>query len=207
VRRGHGAPADGPADAGGEGRDDASVVHLRPLTEGDLGRVADLEPRLFGAGAWSVEIYAEELRAPGRAYLAAVAPDGTVIGYGGIALAEDAEVMTVGVDPEWRRRGVGEMLLGGLLSAARAARARRVFLEVRADDAGARRLYQRAGFRRIGLRRGYYQPENADAVLMRLDLVGRGPVGADARSDSASGTVAATSALTSAATGRTDEGP
>ncbi len=204
MSRGHGGPADGPAGARGD-TGGASAVHLRPLTEGDLGRVADLEPRLFGAGAWSVEIYAEELRAPGRAYLAAVALDGTVIGYGGIALAEDAEVMTVGVDPEWRRRGVGEMLLGGLLSAARAARARRVFLEVRADDAGARRLYQRAGFRRIGLRRGYYQPENADAVLMRLDNVGRGPVGADAVSGSARSS--GTDASTSGATGRTDEEP
>ena len=140
---------------------------LRPLAESDLDRVLELEPVLFGAGAWSAQVYREELAHPGRYYVAAE-QDGVLVGYAGIALGEDAEVMTVGVAPEYRGRGLGAALLTDLLDRARQARARRVFLEVRAGNETAQRLYERAGFRAIGTRPGYYGDE--DAVVMRLVL-------------------------------------
>lgn len=149
---------------------DVEMVTLRPLASGDLDRVDELEDELFGPGAWPRAAYETELATPGRRYVAAVDPGGDLIGYAGIALGEDAEVMTIGVSGHWRRHGIGGRLLAALLEEARRGRARRVFLEVRATDAGAQRLYLRAGFRAVGLRRGYYQPENADAVVMRLDL-------------------------------------
>lgn len=154
-------------------------IALRPLLGGDLDRVEVLEDELFGDGAWPRAAYEAELATPGRRYLAAVDADGRMVGYAGIALGEDAEVMTIGVNRPWQRHGIGARLLAALLDEARRARARRVFLEVRASDAGAQRLYARAGFRPVGLRRGYYQPENADAVVMRLDLDRPGPIGAE----------------------------
>lgn len=153
----------------------AASTRLRRLVAADLARVEELERELFGPGAWSRETYESEVSAPGRRYVAAVAPDGELVGYAGVALGSDAEVMTVGVAASWRRRGVGTGLLAALLAAARDARCRRVFLEVRVDDDGARRLYERAGFRPVGVRRGYYQPENVDALVMRLDLAPTGP--------------------------------
>ena len=157
------------------------AVRFRDLTEADLDRVVELERELFGAGSWSRQTYADELRAPGRHYVAAVNGQGDLVGYGGVAVGADSEVMTVGVADGWRRTGIGARLLAELLAHARAARSRRVFLEVRAGDRGAQRLYQRAGFRRVAVRRGYYQPEGADAVTMRLDLrPASPPVGAEA---------------------------
>lgn len=146
------------------------TVSLRPLTIGDLDRVDELEHELFGAAAWSRAAYAEELRASGRSYVAAVEPGGLVVGYAGILLGRESEVMTVGVAASWQRRGIGALLVDALLAAARRAAARWVFLEVRAGDDGARRLYHRAGFRDLGVRRGYYQPDGEDAVVMRLDM-------------------------------------
>ena len=140
---------------------------LRPLAESDLDRVLELEPVLFGAGAWSAQVYREELAHPSRYYVAAE-QDGVLVGYAGIALGEDAEVMTVGVAPEYRGHGLGAALLTDLLDRARQARSRRVFLEVRAGNDTAQRLYERAGFRAIGTRPGYYGDE--DAVVMRLVL-------------------------------------
>ncbi len=163
------------------------TVVLRPLVPADLDRIDVLEVELFGVGAWSRGMYEEELRAQGRWYVAAVDGEGILIGYAGVALGEDAEVMTIGVSRARQRQGVGARLLGAVLDAAREARARRVFLEVRADDDGARRFYARAGFRSIGLRRGYYQPENADAVVMVLELARIGPVGAEAVGGDADG--------------------
>ena len=156
------------------------MTELRALGRGDLDRVEVLERELFGRGAWPRGVYEDELREPGRRYVAAVTDGDVVVGYAGIALGEDAEVMTVGVDAAWQRRGIGARLVDALLDAAREFGVRRVFLEVKVDDDGAQRLYARAGFRPVGLRRGYYQPENVDAVVMRLDLARVGPVGAEA---------------------------
>lgn len=142
-------------------------VRLRPLTTADLGRVEELEQELFGRDAWSRQVYQAELALPGRYYVAAE-DDGALLGYAGIALAEEAEVMTVGVAGGARGRGIGAALVADLLDRARKARARRVFLEVRADNAGARRLYERAGFTAIGTRPRYYGDQ--DAVVMRLVL-------------------------------------
>ena len=147
-------------------------VRLRPLTVADLERVAELERELFARDAWSREVYLAELAFPGRYYVAAVegggGSDDTLVGYAGIALAEDAEVMTVGVVPERRGRGIGALLVADLVARAREARVRRVFLEVRAGNESARRLYERAGFSSIGTRPRYYGDE--DAVAMRLVL-------------------------------------
>jgi len=142
-------------------------VTLRPLREEDLDRVMELEAELFGRGAWSREVYLAELALPGRYYVAAE-EDGVLVGYAGIALGEDCEVMTVGVAAASRGRGVGAALLTDLLDRARAARARHVFLEVRSGNDAAQRLYRRAGFEEIGTRPRYYGDE--DAVVMRLRL-------------------------------------
>ena len=144
-------------------------VRLRPLDIDDLDRVVELEFELFGAAAWSRDAYVEELGLPERYYVAADAA-GQLIGYAGIAIAADAQVMTVGVAADHRRRGVGTLLVADLVERARAARSRYVFLEVRAGDAGAQQLYRRAGFAPIGTRRRYYQPDGEDAVVMRLQL-------------------------------------
>jgi [ribosomal protein S18]-alanine N-acetyltransferase len=89
------------------------------------------------------------------------------------AVAGEAEVLTVAV-PQWaRRRGIGRTLMEAALHAARERSAAEVFLEVDVANTGAVALYEGLGFRKAGLRKGYYdrgaQPR-ADALVMRLDL-------------------------------------
>ncbi|MBI9114086.1 ribosomal protein S18-alanine N-acetyltransferase [Sanguibacter suaedae] len=147
---------------------------LRPLSTEDLDVVARLEVELFGRGAWSPAMLEEELRAPGRWYVAAVddASDPPVlVGYAGLWFdGDDAQVMTLGVAPGARRRGVGALMLRALVGRALALGARSVLLEVAVDNDAAVALYERSGFVRFGLRRRYYQPEGTDAHTMRLDL-------------------------------------
>ena len=159
-------------------------VRLRPLRLDDLDRVMELEDQLFGAGAWGRGAYVEELTvAPGRTYVAAVVDTDEgerLVGYAGLAAADEAQVMTVGVDAAYRRRGIGARLVDALLAAAREHGARTVLLEVRASDEGAQRLYRRAGFQPVGRRRHYYQAEREDAVVMRARLTpSPGPVGTE----------------------------
>ena len=89
------------------------------------------------------------------------------------AAAGEAEVLTVGVAPWARRRGVGEALMTAAIGVARQAGAEAMFLEVDVDNAGAVALYERLGFVRAGLRKAYYDrgaAGRADALVMRLDL-------------------------------------
>jgi [ribosomal protein S18]-alanine N-acetyltransferase len=145
------------------------MATLRPLLPTDLDRVLELEAVLFGPGAWTRGTYEDELQAPWRHYVA-VEQDGLLVGYAGASLAEESHVMTIGVAPEARRRGHASTMLGALMDAARAAGSTSMLLEVRADDDGAQRLYTSFGFEPIGVRRGYYQLEGADAVVMRAAL-------------------------------------
>ncbi|MCU1482370.1 MAG: N(6)-L-threonylcarbamoyladenine synthase TsaD [Subtercola sp.] len=94
-------------------------------------------------------------------------------GYGGLLSpqgAADADIQTIAVSPDARGRGLGRRLMQALIAEAARRGARRVFLEVRADNPGAQHLYRTLGFTEIGVRRGYYQPDDVDAVVMRLDL-------------------------------------
>lgn len=156
---------------------------VRPVVPADLDAIAAAEPELFGSQAWSRGVYAEEIERPDRCYLA-VDVDGRLAGYAGVALDPEWTVMTIGVLPWAQRRGIARALLDALVDAARRAGGTELFLEVKAHDGGAQQLYRDAGFRLVGLRRRYYQPEGVDAVVMRLDLGGPtrrvGPVGAEA---------------------------
>ncbi|MGQ7295423.1 ribosomal protein S18-alanine N-acetyltransferase [Quadrisphaera sp. KR29] len=146
---------------------------LRPLRWWDVEALLPVEAELFGASAWSGELFWSELAAPGRTYLLAEDDRGTLLGYAGLALAgPDADVQTLAVAPAAQRRGVGGLLLDALVTAARAGGASAVLLEVRADNEPARALYAARGFERIGVRRRYYQPEDVDALVLRLRLSG-----------------------------------
>ncbi|OEV11976.1 ribosomal protein S18-alanine N-acetyltransferase [Streptomyces nanshensis] len=93
-----------------------------------------------------------------------------LVGYGGLAaVGGTGDIQTIGVLPARRGTGLGSRLLGELLAAAVEFGCHEVMLEVRVDNAPAQRLYERFGFTKIGLRRGYYQPGNVDALVMRLD--------------------------------------
>lgn len=91
----------------------------------------------------------------------------------GRAVAGEAEVLTLAVAPESRRRGLGRKLVARFLYQARLRGAETAFLEVAADNAAAQALYARAGFAESGRRRGYYRrPDGSglDALVMQRAL-------------------------------------
>lgn len=87
---------------------------------------------------------------------------------------DEAELLLCATEPAWRARGIGEALVARVVEAARQQGGRRVFLEVREDNGGARRLYERLGFVLVGRRRGYYRGTDGmarDALTMARMLV------------------------------------
>ncbi|MFA1543915.1 ribosomal protein S18-alanine N-acetyltransferase [Actinomadura monticuli] len=155
-------------------------VVLRPMTEADLPAVHRLERLLFPEDAWSEEMLRGELADQPRTrhYVVAEEPGGEIVGYAGLAAAGgQADVQTIGVRADRRKSGVGAALLTELLDEAVRRSSEAVFLEVRADNDAAHRLYERFGFIRVGLRKRYYQPSNVDAIVMSRPLRSRPPMG------------------------------
>lgn len=92
-------------------------------------------------------------------------------GYAGLAVAgAQGDIQTIAVIPEMRGHGLGRVLMQQLLAEARQRGAAEVFLEVRADNPAAGGLYERLGFEAIAVRPRYYQPDDVDAIVMRLEL-------------------------------------
>jgi ribosomal-protein-alanine N-acetyltransferase len=145
---------------------------LRTMTPADLDAVLLLEHELFGEDAWSRRMLEGELADQPRSRYYLVADDGHAIsGYAGLLVAAaQADVLTLAVAADRWGQGIGSALLEALLTEAARRDCTEVFLEVRTDNTRAQRLYRRYGFTQIGIRKGYYQPSGADALVMRRDL-------------------------------------
>ncbi|MEV6374420.1 ribosomal protein S18-alanine N-acetyltransferase [Micromonospora musae] len=145
-----------------------STVRLGSFRWWHIDEVLPIEADLFGAEQWSAAMFWNEL-ANGHYYRIATGDDDVVLGYAGLAGAPPDEVwvQNIAVRRDAQRRGVGRLLLEDLLAEATRRGARSTLLEVAVDNAPAQRLYAMYGFEPIGVRRGYYQPSNTDALVMQ----------------------------------------
>lgn len=159
------------------------MIELTALRWTDIVALVTLEQQLFEQDPWSSATWWNELAArPQRVYRVA-RDDDAIVGYAGLSVTGDvADVMTIGVDPQARGQGVGQLLLRELLSLAVQAQVDAVLLEVRADNGPARRLYDRHGFEQISIRRRYYQPGDIDAYVLRR-LLGDAELGHEGHPD------------------------
>lgn len=148
----------------------AAVVTIERMQVADLAEVLVIEEDLFGPERWTAGMFRSELDA-GHYYLVARDGAGAVAGYGGLAVVpgEEAWVNNLAVRRDAQRLGIGRAVLEALLAEAERVGVPRVLLEVAADNPAAQRLYASHGFETINVRRGYYQPSNTDALVMRRD--------------------------------------
>ena len=84
------------------------------------------------------------------------------------AVADEAEIITIGVHPDARRSGIAAAMLGIMEADLKKRGVKHIFLEVAADNAPARALYEQNGFVQIGVRPRYY--DGVDAIMMRKDI-------------------------------------
>lgn len=126
---------------------------------------------------WSVEAVARMLALPG--YFGLIAQEsGQPLGFLLAQCAtEESEIINLAVAPHARRLGIGAALVERAMARAREKGARAMFLEVAADNAAAQQLYEREGFRQVGIRHDYYRkgPDNyTDALILRCMLITTG---------------------------------
>ena len=150
-------------------------LHIRRAAPKDLAAIARIERASF-SDPWSDESLATALDR--MVVLVATgggerAGDGaaTVVGYVvALVIAPDAEIADLAVAPEARRRGVGRALLARAIDVLESLAVRAVHLEVRESNRAARTLYESAGFRALGRRKGYYRQPVEDALLLRREI-------------------------------------
>lgn len=141
-------------------------IEIRAMDLLDLDQVMAIEEASF-SHPWSRFSFVMELTENERArYLVGVA--GTeVVGYVGLWLVlDEAHVTTLAVHPGWRGQGIGRQLMEAAITLARVAGCRRMTLEVRLSNVVAQHLYASLGFQAVGIRPGYYQDNDEDAVIM-----------------------------------------
>jgi ribosomal-protein-alanine N-acetyltransferase len=166
---------------------------IEPMSVGDLRQVMAIERTAFSS-PWPASAYHHELTQndlstylvlrqqavqakPGLRRLVerrlGRAPDGPLLGYGGFwMIVDEAHISTLAVHPEWRGRGLGELLLVALIEAAVQRGACVATLEVRVSNVVAQALYRKHAFAQVGRRKRYYTDNHEDALIMttpRLD--------------------------------------
>lgn len=136
----------------------------------DLDDVLEIEHRCF-TNPWSRYAFACELRDNDFSrYIVAKVGD-KIVGYGGMWMVlNEAHVTNVGVLPEYRGEGIGELIMRSLIAIAKDNGAEKMTLEVRKSNYVAQNLYSKLGFEPCGIRRGYYVDNKEDAVIMWLNL-------------------------------------
>ena len=132
--------------------------------------VAELEALCF-ADPWSEK--ALELLLTDGAYGAVCLQDEHIAAYGGILWAPyEGQITNIATHPDHRRCGMGAAVLEHLIDVARSRDCEQLSLEARVSNIPAISLYERYGFLKMGLRRGFYKHPTEDAYVMCLQLEG-----------------------------------
>jgi ribosomal-protein-alanine N-acetyltransferase len=141
-------------------------VVIEPMRLEDVEEVQRIEEASFST-PWPPNAYRSELMTNKLAAYLVIRAEGRIVAYGGMWLmVDEAHITTFAVHPAWRRQRLGERLLLAFLDLAKDRHAREATLEVRLSNVAARRLYEKYGFRPVGLRPRYYSDNNEDALIM-----------------------------------------
>ncbi|MGC1379637.1 MAG: ribosomal protein S18-alanine N-acetyltransferase [Candidatus Baltobacteraceae bacterium] len=139
---------------------------IAPMAPSDLAAVTRIERASFST-VWPSDAFYNELRTNKLAHYFVGRLGDRVVAYGGIwVILEDSHITTLAVDPEFRQRRFGEVLLLRLIDEAIERSAAWMTLEVRQSNRVAQQLYRKYGFTTVTMRAGYYSDDNESALIM-----------------------------------------
>ena len=146
-------------------------VVIGPMRLEDLPDIHAIEQASF-TSPWPPHAYQSELENNRLAHYLVARIGDTIAAYGGMWLmVDEAHITTFAVHPAWRRQRIGERLLVAFLDIAAERGAHEATLEVRLSNLPARKLYEKYGFRPVGLRPRYYSDDSEDALIMTTDAL------------------------------------
>ncbi len=141
-------------------------VCIREMLIEDVDQVIEVEKNSFST-PWSKEAFNLEITKNILArYLVAELED-KIVGYGGLWLiVDEGHITNIAVDEGHRNKGIGSLLLEGLIKICKEWNSKSMTLEVRESNEEAKNLYKKYGFKEYGIRPGYYADDNEDAIIM-----------------------------------------
>jgi [ribosomal protein S18]-alanine N-acetyltransferase len=143
---------------------------IRRMNLQDIDQVLQVEKRSFTA-PWSRQAFMTELIDNHLARYVVAEYNGRIVGYAGVwMIIDEGHVTNIAVDPDFRGKHLGEKLLRTLISICLAQGGKKMTLEVRVTNHVAQKLYEKYGFERVGVRKGYYTDNREDALIMWADL-------------------------------------
>lgn len=144
-------------------------IHIRPLEKKDLKYVMDIEEASF-QDPWNEVMFYNELENRKTSIFYVVLLDGRLVGYVGMWIIQDeGHILNLAVHPDYRRQGIGSILLETIFKKAREKGVRQFTLEVRASNTIAQQFYKKFGLKEIAIRKGYYNNQE-DAIIMGLNV-------------------------------------
>jgi ribosomal-protein-alanine N-acetyltransferase len=142
------------------------MLKLTEMKEMHLPAILALEELCFSI-PWSRQSFLFEIKDNQLAHYLVMLAGERPVAYGGMwVIGKEAHVTNVAVHPDFRRRGIGEALVRGLMVKATGLGVTGMTLEVRRSNAVAQGLYRKLGFVPSGYRKGYYQDNQEDALVM-----------------------------------------
>ena len=145
-------------------------VNIEDAREEMLGQIEEIEKLCFSV-PWTLEQLRSQLKDPQHEFIAALGPEGRVLGYVGMMyVLDEGYISNVAVAPADRRQGIGQALISELMERAAALKLAFVTLEVRCGNAAAIALYEKQGFVPVGRRKNYYDFPREGAILMTYFL-------------------------------------
>lgn len=156
----------------GEGLDRiGNNIVIEDMGTADVPTILEIERASFTT-PWSETSFFNELKKP-RSFLKVAKKGGRIVGYicGGWII-DEGHVLDIAVHPEYRRMGIASALVSLSIERLKEEGCRFVFLEVRASNDHAKKMYEKFGFEVLGTRKNYYVSPVEDAVIMLLKLSG-----------------------------------
>lgn len=146
---------------------DNFTVKIEKMKQADIEAVIAIEAKAYGEHHWSKESFFNELSNELARYYTAFDENGRLIGYAGNwQILEEAHITNIAVDIDYRRKHIGEALLTRIIDDSINNGVKYITLEVRVSNTPAIKLYEKYGFKSLGTRKGYYQNNNEDALIM-----------------------------------------
>ena len=147
------------------------MTKYRQANAFDLAVFVSLDKELFPYSPWSASQYKEEFSSPTRHFVVAVDEAESIIGYAGVFApgGAEADVLTVGVIPTHRGKGIARQLMAMITDWAKQQGSIAMMLEVKVDNSDAIGLYESLGYSKLNVRKDYFGA-GLDALVMRLDL-------------------------------------
>ena len=144
-----------------------SEIFITRMTKDDVESVVEIEKDVYGKHHWSTSSFYDEMSNNLAKYYVARTSDGEIVGYAGAwHILDEGHITTLAVKKDYHRNHIGEALMCQIIEDCYKDNVKYLTLEVRVSNEPAIKLYQKYSFQSLGTRKGYYQDNNEDALIM-----------------------------------------